>query len=88
LLYLNDLLLYFNVNEGSNFEVEEILTKKKFFLKEMISFELKKTKSDRNKSLTLINTLLSLYENDSSEDDVQKNQNELHIIELLKKRSI
>ena len=62
--------------------------KKKFFLKEMISFELKKTKSDRNKSLTLINTLLSLYENDSSEDDVQKNQNELHIIELLKKRSI
>lgn len=88
MLYLNDLLLYFNVNEGSNFEVEEILTKKKFFLKEMISFELKKTKSDRNKSLTLINTLLSLYENDSSEDDVQKNQNELHIIELLKKRSI
>ena len=62
----------------------EVLNKKKFFLKEMIAFEYKKTHLDHAKIVVLINSLLNIYE---KEEDDEKNQNEREIIELLKKRS-
>ena len=83
-LNLNDLQIFLMVNQKPKSEIVEVLAKKKFFLKEMIAFEYKKTHLDHAKIVILINSLLNIYEN---EEDDEKNQNELEIIELLKKRS-